>query len=360
MLSAVGLLLLAAIANVAGLMLVHISNRRREFAIRLALGASTSALQEIAAVAGRPLKGPIGLDSSWEIEGQARSAADHNPWVNLETITPTHFATMGTRVIAGRAFDDRDRPSAEPVVIVNDKLAKWAWPGQSAVGKRIRTAALDVGRSPAPWWTIVGVVADVRYREIASAPFDVYVAFQQSWFAVSDLMIRTSAPPAHVAPAVRARLRQISPDGLIDVASMEQVIAAHEAPWRANLLFFALFGGLTVLLAVVGLYAMLASSVSEQSRDIGVRRALGASDRRIVSDVLMDATRVAIPGALAGVAGCVASSRFIGALLFEVRPLDPIVLVAVVTAVLAVTAIACALPAWRAARVDPAICLRAE
>jgi ABC-type antimicrobial peptide transport system permease subunit len=117
---------------------------------------------------------------------------------------------------------------------------------------------------------------------------------------------------------------------------------------------------LTVLLAVVGLYAMLASSVSEQSRDIGVRRALGASDHRIVRDVLMDATRVAIPGALAGLGGCVAISRFIGALLFEVRPLDPIILVAVVTAVLAVTAIACAFPAWRAARVDPAVCLRAE
>jgi putative ABC transport system permease protein len=317
-------------------------------------------VQEVAAVAGRPLKGPIGLDSSWEIEGQARPAADQNPWVNLETITPTYFATMGTRVVEGRAFDDRDRPSAEPVVIVNDKLAKWAWPGQSAVGKRLRAAALNVGRSPAPWWTIVGVVADIRYREIASAPFDVYVAFQQSWFAVSDLMILTSAPPANVAPAVRARLRQISPDGIIDVASMEQVVAAHEAPWRANLLFFTLFGGVTVLLAVVGLYAMLASSVSEQARDIGVRRALGASDRRIVRDLLIDATRVAIPGALAGVGGCMATSRFIGALLFEVRPLEPTILVAVVTTVLAVAALASALPAWRAARVDPAVCLRAE
>jgi ABC-type antimicrobial peptide transport system permease subunit len=92
-------------------------------------------------------------------------------------------------------------------------------------------------------------------------------------------MIRTSAPPASVAPALRARLRQLSPDGIIDVSSMEQVVAAHEAPWKANRLFFALFGGLTVLLAVIGLYAMLASSVAEQSRDIGVRRALGASDR---------------------------------------------------------------------------------
>jgi putative ABC transport system permease protein len=317
-------------------------------------------VQAIAAVAGRPLKGPIGLDSSWQIEGQSHAVAEHNPWVNLETITPTYFATMGTRVTEGRAFDVHDRASAEPVVIVNEKLARWAWPGQSAIGKRIRAAGLDVGRSPAPWWTIVGVVADIRYREIASAPFDVYVAFQQSWFAVGDLMIRTSAPPASVAPAVRARLRQISPDGIIDVASMDQVVAAHEAPWKANLFFFALFAGLTMLLAVVGLYAMLASSVAEQWREIGVRRALGASDRRIVRDVFMEGTRVAIPGALAGTVACVLTSRFMGALLFEVRPLDPLTLIGVAIGVLTVTSIACAFPAWRAARVDPAVCLRAE
>ncbi|HWW87436.1 MAG TPA: FtsX-like permease family protein, partial [Vicinamibacterales bacterium] len=317
-------------------------------------------VQAIAAVAGRPLKGPIGLDSSWQMEGQSRAAAEHNPWVNLETITPTYFKTMSTRVIAGRAFDDHDRASAEPVVIVNDKLAKWAWPGQSAIGKRVRAAGLDLGRSPPPWWTIVGVVADIRYREIASAPFDVYVPFQQSWFTVGDLMIRTSARAASVAPAVRARLRQISPDGIIDVASMEQVVAAHEAPWKANLLFFTLFAGLTMLLAVVGLYAMLASSVAEQWREIGVRRALGASDRRIVRDVLMDGTRIAIPGALAGAVACVVTSRFMGALLFEVRPVDPLTLGGVAIAVLTVTLIACAFPAWRAARVDPAVCLRAE
>jgi ABC-type antimicrobial peptide transport system permease subunit len=173
-------------------------------------------------------------------------------------------------------------------------------------------------------------------------------------------MIRTSAPPASVTPAVRARLRQISPDGIFDVASMEQVVAAHEAPWKANLLFFALFAGLTMLLAVVGLYAMLASSVAEQWREIGVRRALGASERRIVRDVLMDGTRVAIPGMLAGIVACAVTNRFMGALLFEIRPLDPPTLVGVVITVLAISLIACAFPAWRAARVDPAVCLRAE
>jgi predicted permease len=322
--------------------------------------SSVPFVQAAAGVGGRPLKGPIGLDSSWQIEGQSREVAEHNPWVNLETITPTYFATIGTRLIEGRSFNDDDRASTEPVVIVNEKLARWAWPGQPAIGKRLRAAALDLGRSPAPWWTVVGVVADIRYREIGSVPFDVYGAFQQSWFSVGDLMIRTTAPPASVVPAIRARLRQMSPDGIIDIALMDRVVAAHEAPWKANLLFFEFFAGLTVLLAVVGLYAMLAFTVAERSREIGIRLALGANGRRVIRDVLVEGMRIAIPGALAGILACFLASRFIRALLFDVSPFDPLTLVSVVGTVFAAAMLACAFPAWRAARVDPAVCLRTE
>jgi putative ABC transport system permease protein len=316
-------------------------------------------VQSVAAVSGRPLKGPIGLDSAWQIEGQSLEVAEHNPWVNLETITPQYFATIGTPLIEGRLFDDHDRASTEPVVIVNEKLARWAWPGQSAIGKRLRASGLDVGRSPEPWWTVVGVVANIRYRELGAIPLDVYGAFQQSWFSVGDLMIRTSAPPATLVAAIRARLRQVSPD-VIDVALMEGVVDAHESPWKTNLLLFEVFAGLTVLLAVVGLYATLAFAVSERSREIGIRLALGASGENIVRNVLMDGTRIAIPGALVGTLVCALGSRFVGAMLFEVSPLDPLTLAAVVGTVFTAALFACAVPAWRAARVDPAVCLRSE
>jgi putative ABC transport system permease protein len=322
--------------------------------------SSVPFVQAAAGVGGRPLKGPIGLDSSWRIEGQSPEVAEHNPWVNLETITPTYFATVGTPLIEGRPFNDLDRASTEPVVIVNEKLARWAWPRQSAIGKRLRAAGLDLGRSNAPWWTVVGVVADIRYREIGSVPFDVYGVFQQSWFSVGDLMIRTAAPPASVVPAIRARLRQISPDGIIDIVLMERVVAAHEAPWKANLLFFEFFAGLTILLAVVGLYAMLAFTVAERSREIGIRLALGAGAKRIIRDVLIDGTRVVIPGSLVGLLACFLVSRFLRAILFDVSPLDPLTLMSVVSTVFAAAMFACAFPAWRAARVDPAVCLRAE
>jgi putative ABC transport system permease protein len=322
--------------------------------------ATVPSVQSVAGVGTRPFKSLIGLDSSWQFEGQSSEDTNQNPWINLEVITPMYFATMGTPLIQGRTFDEGDRTASPPVVIVNEKLATWAWPGQSAIGKRIRAAGLNAGRTPPLWWTVVGVVSDLRYRDIRSSRLDVYYPFTQSYFPIGDLVIRTSASVASVAPAVRQRLRQISPDGIVDVAAMEQVVAAHQAPWRTNLLFFSFFAGLTVLLAAVGIYTMLAASVAEQSREIGVRLALGATGNRIVRDILAQGIRVAVPGSLLGVVASVALSRFMRALLFEVSPVDTVTLVGVPSILLAIAMAACAAPALRASRVDPAVCLRSE
>ncbi len=309
-------------------------------------------VESVGAAGGRPLKGPIGLDSSWLIEGQSTDAAERNSWVNLETITPGYFRTMGTPLIEGRVLDDRDRDTTQPVVVVNEKLARWAWPGQSAVGKRLRVAALD------EWSTVVGVVADVRYRELALARFDVYVSYRQSPFAAGDVMVR-AAPGASV-PQIRDRLRAINPRGVIGITRMADLVAIHQRPWKANLALFGIFAWLTVLLAVVGLYALLASTVVERSREIGVRLALGAGPRRIVALVLGDGARIALFGAGAGLLAAFAGGRLIRALLFETSPLDVVALAAAPIALVGVAITACAIPAFRAARVDPAITLRAE
>jgi ABC-type antimicrobial peptide transport system permease subunit len=175
-----------------------------------------------------------------------------------------------------------------------------------------------------------------------------------------DLVVRTQAPGATVAGSIRGRVRQINPEGVIRIALMEDEVAAHQAPWKANLVFFGFFAGLTVLLAVVGLYAMVASTVVEQSREIGVRLTLGATARRIVGGVLVDGGRIAVIGAAVGVVVSFLGARLIRALLFEVSPLDPVTLAAAPIILFAVAMMACAIPAFRAARVDPAISLRAE
>jgi len=317
-------------------------------------------VESVGGVGQRPLKGPIGLDAAVEIEGREPGATDAFPWVNLEPITPEYFLTLGSHARAGRVFNEGDRVTTQPVVIVNEKLAHAAWPGQSAIGKRIRGGALNLGHAAGTWWTVVGVVPDIRYREIGATPLDVYVPFAQSWFAVGDLMVRTTALPATVASAIRARLRQIDPDGLIDIASMERVVEAHEAPWRTNLLLFAAFAVLTVLVASVGLYAMLAATVEEQSRDIGVRTALGATATHIVGGVVGDGMRTVLPGIVAGLAIVAAVGRFMRSLLFEVSPIDQPSLFGAAILLVIVAIVACALPAVRAARIDPATCLRSE
>ena len=162
-------------------------------------------VESAGAVYGRPLKGPIGLDSSWRLDGQLEDAAGRNPWVNLEDDHAGYFRTMGTPLREGRLLDDRDRDTTQAVVVVSANLARWAWPGQPAVGKRLWVAALD------EWSTVVGVVADMRYRELRTARFDVYVLYRQSPFSAGDVMVRVGSSAA--IPQIRGAPARDQPAG---------------------------------------------------------------------------------------------------------------------------------------------------
>jgi putative ABC transport system permease protein len=314
--------------------------------------SGTPGVVSAGAAYGRPLKGPIGLDSSWRLEGQLDGEAARNPWLNLETITPGYFDAMPIRLREGRLLDDRDRESTQPVVVVNEKLARWAWPGQSAIGKRMRVAAL------AEWWTVVGVVADVRYRELTSTRFDLYVSYRQSPFAAGDVLVRVG--PGAQIPQIRRRLRAINPSGVIQITPMADLVALHQRPQTATLALFGSFAWLTVALAFVGLYALLAVTVAERGREIGVRLALGAGASRIVGLVLGDGVRLALSGVAVGVLAALAGVRLIRTLLFETSAFDPATFAAAPVALIAIAILACAVPALRATRIDPAITLRAE
>ncbi len=316
-------------------------------------------VESAAGVAGRPLKGPIGLDSSWQREGQNVEDAKRNPWVNLETVTPSYFATMGIRVREGRAFTDDDRNGSAPVAIVGETFAHRTWPGESAVGKRIRGHDF-AGPSPRPWMTVVGVVADVRYRALPAPSLDVYVPYDQSPFEISDLVVRTRAPAASSVGGVRAALRTVDPDGLLVIASMADEVARAQAPWRANLAFLTAFASLTAAIAIVGVYGVFAASVAERTHELGVRRALGASGTRLAGGVLATAARTIGAGAAVGILAAVASSRLLRGLLFGVSPLDARTIGAAALTLLVVGLAACLIPACRAARVDPLVSLRTE
>jgi len=317
-------------------------------------------VESVAGVAGRPLKGPVGLDSSWQREGQAVDEAKRNPWANLETVTPGYFETMGIRLVEGRTFTDDDRMETAPVAVVGETFARRTWPGTSAIGKRFRGHGFDERRAVPPWWTVVGVVADVRYRDLRSPSLDVYVPYDQGEFSIGDIVVRTRGSAQAALVAIHARVRAVDPDGAIRIAVMRDEIAREQTPWRANLLFFAFFAALTAFIAIVGLYGLLASMVAAQTREFGVRVALGATARHIVTDVMAAAGRTALVGSGIGLLTAAAAGRIMQAMLFGVSPLDAVALTAAPAMILVVAVAASVIPARRAARIDPIVTLRAE
>ena len=326
--------------------------------------AELAAIPGVAAAAGvsnRPLLGSIGSDSPIRLEGQSLEAAGRNPFVNIETTTPEYLTTIRGRLRQGRFFTDGDRATTEAVVVVSEGFAARAWPGMPAIGKRLQVTALNRARPPGPvWWTVVGVVGDARNREITAAAFDVYVPFAQSPDRVETLVVRTAVSSDAMAPIIRQRLRALNGDGIVSIEAMEDVVSRHEAPWHANLALFGAFAILTLVIAVTGLYAMMAHTIVEQSREIGVRLVLGATPGGVAGSVIAGALPVVAAGGVIGFAGAVVTGRLMRSLLFGVEPLDPAALL-VSPLLLAVIAVAaCVLPAVRAARTDPAVCLRSE
>jgi putative ABC transport system permease protein len=243
------------------------------------------------------------------------------------------------------------------VVLVSESLANSRFRGQDPIGQRLRIG-------PAGPFTIVGVVGDVKQLSLALTDSDaVYLNVSQGWFAsrVMSLVVRVGDDTAGVAPAVRQAIWSVDKDQPVArVATMETLLAASAAERRFALILFEAFAIAALVLAAAGIYGVLAGTVAERTREIGVRSALGASRADIVGLVVRQGMTLTSVGIVIGLAGTAVANQAIVAMLFDVSALDPITYVGVVGLLAAVSAIACSVPAWRAARVDPAITLRAE
>jgi ABC-type antimicrobial peptide transport system permease subunit len=221
-----------------------------------------------------------------------------------------------------------------------------------------------LSRPDAPWATIVGVVGDVKQTSLAlDSPDAVYFAMGQwAWVdVVQSIAIRTRADPAVLAPSVERAIWSVDPTPpLVRVTTMKQLVAASEAQRSFALVVFAAFALTAVVLAVVGLYGVVARSVEERERELGVRAALGASPRRVAALVVRQGLTLAALGVLLGALGAAGVTRGLSSLLFGVTPLDGLTFAVTVVGLLGVSLLACGIPAARAARVDPALALRAE
>jgi predicted permease len=283
------------------------------------------------------------------------------PYPYVSAVTSDHFATVGTRLLRGRAFTPRDRAGSERVAVVNRTMARTLWPTGDAIGQ-----CLIIMREPCS--RVVGVVEDARRSSLEEqAAMQYYIPLgQEGGMGGRNILVRPLAPPGsrafrQVATALRAELLRMKPDlGYVEIETLQQAFDWQIRPWRLGATMFGIFGGLALIVAAVGLYSVVAYSVEQRRHELGVRLALGAQRATIVRLILRDGIAAAVIGLAMGLALALAGGRFIEPLLFHVAPDDPVVLVIVGVTLLAVASAAAIVPALRGVRVDPMEALRAE
>jgi putative ABC transport system permease protein len=277
-------------------------------------------------------------------------------------ISAGYFEAMGIQLRAGRPFDARDHAKSARVVIVNETFANRLWPGENAVGKFVRQGWPETPERDAPWREVVGVVNDVKLEGVdRDTPLQAFLPLPQAPSRSLAIVVRTSTEPASLARAVESAVQEIEKElPVARLLPMTRLMQNAVARQRLSTVILFVFAVVAIVLAAVGLYGVVAHNVTERTREIGVRMALGAERAQVLRLFVVHGVTTAAAGTIAGLAGAMLLSRWLETLLFRVKPSDPPTLAAVAVLLLAVTAVACYIPARRAARVDPLVALRAE
>jgi predicted permease len=274
-----------------------------------------------------------------------------------------YFEAIGMPLRRGRTFDGRDRPGGEAVAIINESMARRHFAGRDPLGQRIRFAGMDVVN---PWLTIIGVVGDVRFRDLAAEALpEVFVNYRQ--LPMRTLSFITTAVRLHggltaesVMPALRDQWRSLDPDVPVDMSPMTTLVERSTASRRFTLTVVGVFGLMALALAAMGVYGILSYSVAQRSREIGIRMALGASSAAVVSLVFRSVTGAVAGGVIAGLLAAVALTRFLQAFLFGVTSLDPLSFGGALAALIAISFLAAWYPVRRASQIDPAVVMRED
>jgi putative ABC transport system permease protein len=293
-------------------------------------------------------------------------ARDHNPLGDTAVryaVTPGYLETMHIPLQSGRVLSEHDTAGAPLAVVINESFARRKFGAQDPIGQRVRVG-LDVGRNDRPWGTIVGVVGNVKQASLSLGDADSFYVSTAQW-ALPDpaqtLVVRTRDDAAAVVPAIREAIWSVDGDeAIVRVARMRDLVNVTEAQRHFVLILFSAFAVAGLLLAATGIYGVLAGSVRERTREIGVRAALGASRGNILSLVMRQGMIVTLVGILVGLSAAMLASRALSALLFGVGSFDAATYAGVATLLLLVAALACFLPAYRALSIDPVEALRAE
>ena len=320
--------------------------------------AALPGVEAVGAAYSRPLAaGRFGLDSGYLLEGQRLDRPDDwkgNAMLNAQAVTTGYFDAMRIPLRGGRFFSSHDSQDAPSVAIVSETTARRLWPGKDPIGQRLSVASGVTEKGEFPMQTVVGVVAEVRYRGIDDRRLDVYLPASQTQHRVKHLMIRSSGDPIAIAESVRAAVEEVATRTVIGtVSSMERIVAEAGAPWRFSMALMVGLAGLGLLLAVTGLFSLVAFSVARRRRELSVRLAIGASPASVIRLVLWQGMRSTIVGLSAGVVLSLAVANRMTPMLFQVPPSDALTFVAG-TGLLGATAfLAGYLAARRVVAIDP-------
>ena len=302
-----------------------------------------------------------GMNFSFSVEGRSAPSDMNLPFALFRVVSPDYFRAMGIPLLRGRYFEAQDSPDTTPVTLINHRLAEQYWPGEDAIGKRLKVGPAD---SPNSWLTVVGVVGDVRQTGLQEQKLDFYVPYLQerrSFMAPRDLIVRTKADPAVIAAAVRKAVWSVDKDQPVsNVRTVNEVFSAAISQERFQALMLGLSAALALVLACVGLYGVISYSVVQRTHEIGVRMALGAQPVDVLSLVIRQGMSLTIVGLVVGIVAGTFVTRVLTDMLFGVTPRDPLTFAGVPVLLLIVAFLACYIPARRATRIDPLVALRYE
>jgi predicted permease len=312
----------------------------------------------VSAVSHIPVGGGM-AGRGFVIEGRPDPGMENLPGAKYNIACPNYFQTMGIKLVSGREFTERDTQTAPQVIVINEALSKEYWPGDNPIGKRIKIGGFN---SDNPWLTIVGVAQNVKQSGLdRQTRGEFFRPYNQAAWPMMTIVVRTVSGTAAFINPIKQALSRIEPDrGVSGIRTLEEVMHDSLGARRFPMMLLLTFSLVALLLAAVGISGVVSFSVSQRTREIGIRMALGAQKRNVLTLVLVRNMGAALLGVGVGLVASLALTRYLNDLLFEVKPMNPIALASAALLLSIVALLACYLPARRATKVDPVIALRAE
>jgi putative ABC transport system permease protein len=327
----------------------------------------TSALpgvRSVGAASFLPVTG-AGPALHFNIQGRPPRSPQEYTIASYRAVSAGYLKALELPLVAGRWIEDRDREGAPAVVVINSSFARTYFPNQSPLGQHLQVGAMPNPDPRVPWMEIVGIVADVKQSLASESSSEMYVPFRQADLVLPvltmSLVVRTAGDPLAQTNSIRSVVHNIDPNQPVTaIRSMDENVAQSVSAPRFRTVLLSVFAGIALVLAAVGIFGVMAYSVAQRTRELGLRIALGASRGRVLQLVLAHGVRLTLVGVGIGLVATFLLTRYVSSLLFNVPPYDPMTLVGVVAALIVISLCACYLPARRATLVDPIVALRDE